>query len=159
MAKGASVGKSERRSSEQTLAEFLLLEDHGDASQRERWEAGVLPEEELRQLAHRVLFAPLEGGQRYRGNPPRHRRGCTGPTVERDRSPFSGPYSPEEWARVQELRKAVAKMPGAVLTVLACSTMCPECRRHEQRLAGRVEVRWGERLLAREYVIPTPEVS
>jgi hypothetical protein len=112
-----------------------LVTERGTLDQRERLEAGVLPEDDLERAVRDILFAPIAGHPRWRKIRAEHVRelavlrgaveqGAWAPvefeTVEADE------FSAEEWKRLKELREALPEATVSALWVVAI------CGKHEE---------------------------
>lgn len=151
MAKEAAEARLE---AEHRESERRLLAEHGTQSQRERWEAGVLPGNELREVAHGVLFVPLEGFERSKKVLVRCPDECVQQNIYSESEDWSGPYTHDEWETVRALKAAAARVPGASFGVCRKIRRCRECGEKRSMLAGRVAAQWAGRELVREYRVP-----
>lgn len=139
------------------LAAAEIVRSHGNANQGGRLEAGALPDEERDALVRDMVFAGLDGLDRYarlvRGDAP-HAEDCDaeGADVEFDVHDQEE-LAAAQWDALQALRERAPE--GAAITV----------RRHEAACAGddcpigvrwslRVAVEWHGRTLSREYACP-----
>lgn len=153
----------------------------GDANQRSRYEAGLLPEEELVTLARAELFAPFERCARWhnrmlRSQAVRHRvQYCHGQidfeTCDVDE------LTSEQWDNLEILRSAmeiardhhwivrsvndasarlhvdVRRISGIVITTTAHWATCRACLAEESRHTARVQILWAARTLSLEYLL------
>ena len=139
-----------------------MVRPHGTANQRERLEAGLLPEDERDLLVHDLVFAALAQFPRYRrlvrGDAP-HAEGC-------GEDPFDAEFSSgneteltdEQWVALQAIRAAA---PLAVATAKWHKVQCTSdtCENDDAapyglRWSVRVEIAWHGRTLSREYDFP-----
>ena len=153
--------------------ELQLLKLHGSENQRERWTAGLLPEDELLALARSVLFAPFASFPRWQKllhQDVRHDKSCSGGAITFDtRKPAD--LTHDEWAlykkisgvaiehayQLHQIRKAaggepyqltgVTCVPSIVEHVGRCSICPAECFGR----AANIRIEWAGRPLSREY--------
>lgn len=145
----------------------------GTENQRERYAAGVLPEDELTHLARAILFkgfgdlALRRWASRDRdalGRQLKHRPLC-------DQQPTHDPImetcevdelSADEWrllTRIREMAKAAALHPwlapdGKVeVTTSAHWATCQHCKAEAVRASAKVTIHWAGRQLVREYAL------
>lgn len=139
----------------------------GTANQRERWAAGVLPDDELCALAREVLFAPFANGRlvRWMKIRPRdleHRApGCqgeiiftTGPCVDLRHG---------EWERYKQIEAVCQTANQHEWTVRSGEAFGLEKRFHVAECSGCggklalptviVRVSWAGRVLSREFAL------
>jgi len=135
-------------------AERRLLAEHGTESQRERWEAGCLPEDEIRALAHAVILAPIEsftprdrleidhGHDCYRDDPET--------TLERQDDPD---LSDLQWKAAKAIRAAVERIQNGSVKIQGITLSCDECEASTSDVIARVTVEWAGRTLSRELAL------
>jgi hypothetical protein len=87
-----------------------LIRKHGTPSQRERLEAGVLPEEEFDEIIRQYLFRPLGPWPRFRKLQPKHVKELAllrGQATKTDEVTFetvpADEFKDQEWVQLQEL--------------------------------------------------------
>lgn len=166
-----------------TVRELAMLSAHGTPEQIERWQAQVLPEEELVKLARDVLFKPLEGLPRWNSRSNRrasslqatdlaHPVSC--PHHQRPREPLdewrerllaagavrfetteAAEMSKEEWATYKKVTFLAACVPADELYVKRNThwATCTMCANEMCRNTALVTVHWAGRVLSREYRI------
>lgn len=154
-------------------AEFAELEAAaahlGTDNQRERFAAGLLPEDELLALARGELYRPFDGLPRWgkytlvRVADIRHTPKCEG--HDKDvvfESCQAGELSHDEWVAYRALQAArdIAALhpwlssPGAItLEPMGHFATCTACDAEVCRMSAKVIVKWAGRELVREYVL------
>lgn len=141
----------------------------GSDNQRARWNAGVLPDDELTELARTELFAPLVRFKRWEKIPASHvphqthlGLGCGGDQVKfqtGDPTAIEG----AEWDRLQMITSTAAtinrhawmkhaKTTVEVTPVLHTAT-CEICIAQKQAISVVVRIPWAGRLLTRQYAL------
>lgn len=147
----------ELRKQQQAEAKKAWVETHGTDDMRERFSAGVLPDDELYLAVRRQLFEPLDGMPRYE----RIRysdfesNGYDAPQSDEDVDyKVNGleALSAEQWRMIKKIRG------------LAPENAEIEPRIHEatwedqtiRRCSVRVSIDWHGRRLARVYALPSP---
>lgn len=138
-------------------AEALKL---GTASQRERWAAGCLPDEELLLLVRDHLFRPFSLFER--------RRKRAAAQCARDGADLRFATLDEvqltaaQWQTVQRIRQAVHELDrhvwlrgtGAVrASIREHRSTCPTCEATVSDYSTLVQIVWAERTLSREYAL------
>jgi hypothetical protein len=137
---------------EQTIA---LLEELGAPDQIERYNAGVLPEEEFERLAKTKLFAgidvPLYSSLTDRDVT--HVDYCDG-RVKFKSEEYKDSLTAAQWASLKALRAAVPE--GALVELREHSGYCVEtgCDEVVTRLGARVTIEWAGDSYTREYALP-----
>jgi hypothetical protein len=138
-----------------------LLELRGTASQLERYDAGLLPDDELFALARTVLFAPFAGFRRWVKLAPAdlmHRRGCHGDVAFETRS--APDLNAEEWAMFKTIRDVVFEANDNVLrehhtsgdvSIVEHAGTCAVCGAQVFARSASVRIEWAGRPLSREY--------
>lgn len=137
-----------------------LVRKHGSDDERERLDAGVLPEKELQAAVRDILFAPIAGHPRWRKVRAENvrelavLRGAFKPgdwapvefeTVEADE------FNAQEWQRLKSLREA---LPEATIEALWVVAVCGENEEFTQRFSkARVAMRFYGRELVREIAL------
>jgi len=141
--------------------ERKLLDLRGTANQLERYEAGLLPDDELFALARTVLFAPFAGFRRWVKLAPAdlmHRRGCHGDVTFTTRA--APDLNSEEWAMFKTIRDVVFEANDNVLrehhtsgdvSIVEHVGTCAVCGAQVFARAASVRVEWAGRPLSREY--------
>jgi len=139
-------------------AEIAILAT-GTDSQRERYEAGVLPEAELIELACATIYAPILAVSLPRALPVpevEHEEECTGPDSDGDleqvRRADAETLTEGQWARLQTVRALAAGIPGAEVVARSAHrrTYC-SCPAGDAILYARVQAEWAGRDLSRSY--------
>jgi len=141
--------------------ERVLLELHGTVNQTERYEAGLLPDDELFALARVVLFSSFGDFRRWVKLAPAdlmHRRGCHGDVT------FATQPAPdlnaEEWAFYKTIIDAAADANETLLRRYRTSCdvsivdhigTCVVCGAKVSAKAASVRIEWAGRPLSREY--------
>lgn len=142
-----------------------MIEQHGDKNQKERYYAGLLPEEELLAVARRVLFAPMSQFRRYSKIVERdikHDDTCgVGAPVQFFTREVADGISGQEWHDYRKLHDVVTaswqEMPSgthAVVTIVEHVGHCLDCNHRETvRRAAGVRITWAGHELVREYAL------
>lgn len=133
-----------------------LLVEHGAVDMVERFDADVLPEEELRDLACRQLFAcmaDLPPYARIKESEIGHTSDCHEPSPRFRATPVEGePLTFVEWDALKKVRAAAPE--GAEVTLMEHSGWCrnDECDSWVVRRRGvRVKLSWAGLDLVQEY--------
>jgi hypothetical protein len=154
----------------------------GTSDQRERYIAGLLPDEELCRIARDALFVPF-GDFALRkkmtvaaiGHPRRPDSQvwrCVAPDMTEGPSlpiPIvwstmpSSVLSPPEWRTLTEMNRAVNEVnrhpwlvdapAGATLSTRVHRGVCQRCQREAEQTAALVTIAWAGRTLSREYAL------
>ena len=142
----------------------------GTENQRERYAAGMLPEDELLALARGELFKPFDGFKRWgkdtkvRAFDIRHRSPCV-LTRESDINfevTQAGELTHDEWVVYKQIGEArdyasrhawLAGISSVVIEPLAHFATCPACDAESTRMSAKVTIEWAGRKLVREYVL------
>lgn len=159
----------------QNLVTYLELQalTLGTDSQRERHVAGVLPEDEIVQLAHAELFKGFAAFPRWNGRVRtrmlqalRHAKECPrGKSFSRAWGAFEvhdvAELGAEQWERLKQILAMVAAvnvhpwLAGPGLAAFASSMShwltCPDCQAEEVRSLTKVSIPWAGRVLVREF--------
>lgn len=160
-----------------TWLETCALE-HGTPNQRERWAAGLLPEDELLALARAELFKPLEGTRRWRKievSHVRHRGEACHAQLLGDMTPAirfesadmnatpAAALSHEQWEAFKVVRDHVVVMQmhewlrrsggSAEVQCQIHRATCTACHQVTERTSAIVRVTWAGRVLVREYAL------
>lgn len=142
----------------------------GTDDQRDRWNAKMLPEEELLAIARTVLFKPLEHVPRWKRietGELRHlthlRLGCNARSVEFSTTPSPSEMDAQQWAVLNRIKRATETMNRHDWLRMAQATCelettehvarCNLCKATVSRLSASVRVPWAGRTLAREYAL------
>jgi hypothetical protein len=134
-------------------------------NQRERYAAGLLPEDELLAIARAELFKPFDGFKRWRtgsgvkSEDVRHDRDCQDRTVIFETTQ-AGELSHDEWSMYRTIGEARNKSAlhswfteSAAVTIepLTHWATCTSCKGEAARSSVKVSVQWAGRVLVREY--------
>jgi hypothetical protein len=147
-------------------AEALAL---GTDEQRERWNAGALPDPEIATLARNQLFQPLDGMVRWRKIGPEEIRhlthlglGCSSSSVEFDSKP-TNEIDAQQWVIRNRIMRACAIIDThewmkrarahCEIEVIDHIANCVLCDVTVSRLSVIVRVPWVGRMLMREYAL------
>lgn len=143
----------------------------GTTTQRERFAAGDLPEDELVALAHKVVFRLFDGFERWSTSKVhnavymgfKHRTGCATPTVDSEHSEIAA-MTTEEWRIFGEITKhasltaafpevgcPASTAPPVAVTATRHRWSCPTCKQAVDRASAKVTIHWAGRELVREY--------
>lgn len=145
----------------------LLLQGHGTDSQRERYAARLLPEDELLALARAQLFAPFASFRRWEKllhQDVRHARSCSGGEVTFTTTPPDS-LTHDEWSTFKRITTAVDAANAGHLSwhgVTAITTLvehvgrCSVCDSEAFGRAVNIRIEWAGRPLSREYMLEAP---
>jgi hypothetical protein len=134
---------------------------YGSSEQLERFDAGVLPPEELAALIEPHLFAPLNGFERYtllEDADVDHEPNCRRPDIRFRTRPHASALisglDADEWQRVKSMRAAVAGRDNRV-EVREHQALCRGCDPKVRlvRLSVRVTVVGSYSKYRREYAL------
>ena len=141
----------------------------GSDNQKERYAAGLLPEEELCGLAREQLFKPFAGIPRWgtmtrvQAKDVRHHRQCAaGDTDIVFEAVAAGELTHDEWEAyrlIQAARDIAAVHPwlmstnAITLAPMAHFATCRHCEAEACRTSVKVTIQWAGRELVREYVL------
>jgi hypothetical protein len=142
----------------------------GTDNQRERYAAGLLPEDELLAIAREELFRPFAAFSRFstavkvRDRDVHHTRDCPRTRTIEYETTQADELSHDEWAGYRAIQAArdvaflhpwlQAAGAGHVTTEpLMHWGSCPLCKAEAYRSSARVVVEWAARELVREYVL------
>lgn len=146
----------------------------GTDNQRERWQAGVLPEEELLSLVRNELYRPFDGVPRWvkiAGAQTIHSRYCREGRLqtkdwETDMTYSAGPATTmphDDWEAVKQLRERAyhasnhlwIRQSGSAFLVSAREheAKCKRCGETTLRCSASISVLWAGREIAREYAL------
>jgi hypothetical protein len=148
-----------RVKAERETALGALVREHGTPSQSERFADGVLPEEELRDLARDAWLPLLDGIQLYSiltvGDIV-HDDDCYTPTHKFSSDACTGPWTAQEWDVLQTVRRAYEPI-GATVTPREHRGYCEsECCTHiAQRYGVRATISRHGVTVSREYALPS----
>jgi hypothetical protein len=155
------------KSAERDWTEHEMLVNHGTDNQQERWEAGLLPEPELLQLARYVLFLPFASFRRWvklEAGDMRHGKDCTGGATT-FATRFPGSLTHDEWSNFRKITEAVdAANEGpigvhgvvAVIVLVEHVGICSICPAQIYGRAASIRIEWAGRPLSREYSLEEP---
>jgi len=142
----------------------LMLQGHGTDSQRERYAARLLPEDELLALARAQLFAPFASFRRWEKlqlQDVRHERTCSGGVVAFATSPPDS-LTHDEWSTFKRTLTAIDAANAGHLRwhgVTAEATLvehvgrCSVCAAEVFGRAVNIRIEWAGRPLSREYTL------
>ena len=148
-----------RLAEEKTLANRVIikafLDSNGTASQQERFQADVLPLNELLDLAKATLFSPGDEYTPLKGEDIEHSDNC----VNCEGTAFSsavyeGAYGPCAWEALKGLKKAFSDTPEAKLSVRQHKAVCEDCGEITFRYGVRVKMPWAGHTLMMEFTFP-----
>lgn len=148
----AEKARAAERRTEQ-LAAWVV--EHGTRNQRERLDAGVLPESEIVDAIRAQAFAPLDGEARYKKL--KASDVCGGDDYESGYhsvdfdSEDAEELTADEWDYLTALRE---RMPCAAITVRRHTAECGTCENKITRTGYHVKMCIGELTLSREYGDP-----
>ncbi len=145
----------------------------GTDNQRERFAAGLLPEDELLALARAELFKPFNHLPRWGKDTKvmpgeiRHRRNCeerndrTSPEPIVFETAQAAELSHQEWVAYREVQKArdlAAHHPwldsaAVLIEPLMHFATCTVCQGEASRASAKITIHWAGRDLVREYVL------
>ena len=143
----------------------------GTDNQRERYAAGMLPEDELSQLARDELFKMLQGMPRWAFSKMReslartfkHDRLCQMKTTGDYEASELAELTHDEWARLKIIRETcevIEKHPWLTngrgkVSVRGTSHWfsCKHCSAEVVKSSVKVEIEWAGRTLTREYIL------
>jgi hypothetical protein len=148
-----------RVKAERETALGALVREHGTPSQSERFAAGVLPEEELRDLARDAWLPAIEGVPLYATltvGDIVHNDDCYTPTHKFSSDACTGPWTAQEWDVLQTVRRAYEPI-GATVTPREHRGYCEsECCTHVvQRYGVRATISRHGVTVSREYALPS----
>lgn len=144
--------------------ELAVLEGASD-NQRERYDAGLLPEDELLTLARAELFKAFDGIPRWSWNKHvrdlRHASDC----ATKDTSPAYeqcdvGEVTATEWENLKLVTRAASetnhhpwldRTGNCVVEAAAHWLTCPTCKAEMYKVSAKVTIHWAGRALVREY--------
>lgn len=149
------------------LQESTAVREVCTPNQRERWEAGVLPEPELLALIRDELFAPLEACDLLRRKPMQARElhawsECTRAV---DWSTTDNPeLTGEQWRTWRRVQGAVNEIrshawlefsprPCVNAQILQHKGECTRCQRVRLQQSAIVRIEWAGRNLSREHLL------
>ena len=144
----------------QRAQEQALIAKHGSSSQQERWGEGVLPDEEIRQIARDVIFAAITVPirQRIMFDEIPHTPDCLADVTMSDGDVTSvdtekaTEFSSAEWEALKALRLCLDSSEWHFdIDVRRRAVQCDVCSESVARLEARVSTTWADRVLAREY--------
>lgn len=144
---------------------------NGTDNQRERWAAGLLPEDELLQLARAELFAGFEGMARWHTNEVRkemraklhHADTCrTTATLPEFEVCEIAELGAAEWDTLKKLTLAVSRLNNehewlvrqrgnATLEAFTHWATCIGCEMELARSGAKISIPWAGRTLVREF--------
>jgi hypothetical protein len=154
LAKRTRADASEAAERTNREAHRALLEQHGSPDQSERYDAGVLPEEEFDRVAKSVLFAPLGECATYQSLADAdvtHTDDCCEDRVKFASDEYTGPLDADEFSRLKEIH---AKAPeGATVEIREHTGSCRSCEAEIRRLGVRVSIVWAGDEYRREFAI------
>ena len=150
---------------------------HASTNQRQRYAAGLLPDEELADLARHELFLPFAmftRRQKLKATAvPHPRLQSSGKIVCGDDPPVTweshelgpdGALTQDQWQTVLRLEAALKEVrvhpwlaPSSLASVRVCLRVhtgrCSACNHHITQSTAMVEIDWAGRTLSREYVL------
>lgn len=135
----------------------------GTRDQRERYAAGVLPEEELLALARAELFRRFAGLKRWAGRYRvtmgmmlKHADGCAESDLQFETTEVSE-LDGSEWATLTAIRELAAVAhpwaPEVAVVTMTHWVTCAGCKAESSRSVAKVSMTWAGRILVREYVL------
>lgn len=152
----AEVAEAEAAERDHKAAVERWLAEHGTASQRARHAEGLLSDIELRDAIRAHLFAPLADFERYQ------RLACSDVPHDDDclltgdcafGAHDAKGLSDEAYARLTEIRAAMAEIEGVTVQPRMHEAECDTCDQSTERDSALVTIRWGGRKYSREYAL------
>lgn len=145
----------------------------GTDNQRERYAAGLLPEDELLAIARHELFKPFDGFKRWRTDSNRgtatslrpddvkHSRDCQQRSVGFETTQ-AGELGHDEWVSYRQISaardQAALHSWHQTLTAVRIEPMthwatCATCKGEAAKSTARISIEWAGRVLVREYAL------
>jgi len=153
---------------EDDAREAELVNVAGSANQRQRFDAHLLPEEELLALARVTLFTAFETFDRWSQravriemmNAFRHagHRGCSKEHLGYEIHELAEANA-TEWDRLKAITRAASETnqhPWVASCRVVCSSLwvtCSRCQAESMRSSAKVTITWAGRDLVREYAL------
>lgn len=148
-------------------AVLYMINNHASENQRERFSAGLLPEDELLCLARWELFRPFTSFARWQKLEAwdvEHERDCTGagPSSVRFVTQKPGDLTHDEWSQFKKITTAVSQANNGLLAafgVTATASLvehvgrCNSCTAEAFGRSVNIRIEWAGRPLSREYTL------
>lgn len=149
----AFVEQAKREEEEQAAravaGQRALVAERGTSDQLERFDAEVLPEDELIELARAAWIPPSDRPvytKLTRGDADHDGDDCEPPHISFAAEPHDGPWSSGEWAQIKAMRAQYGSIEGCTVTPIRHVATCDRCDAKTVRFGVRVRVeRFGLR--------------
>ena len=152
--RAAIATEKERVKTEHRRLERGLLTDYGTPNQVERFDAGVLPDEEFERVAKKALFTTFDGFPVYTpltDGDVDHVEACDEADAKFRSDSYDGPLDAEEFDTLKRLR-AVAPQ-GVEVEVREHTGYCRYCDAEAKRLSVRVTIEFAGCSYQRSYAL------
>ena len=155
----------ERTNDRVTHQVLHMVRDLASDNQRERFAAGLLPEDELLSLARYELFLPFASFRRWDkidAREVKHERGCSGSAEIRFVTQKPANLTHDEWAMLKAITTAVGAANNGILAAHGCTASvelvehvgrCNGCAAEIFGRAASIRIEWAGRPLSREYTL------
>lgn len=138
-----------------------LVEVYGSVTQRERFAAGRLSQDELKQIARKILFRAIDAPAYQRIKDVWHTDACWHES-QSDRAwprvhfhvmeDYAGPFTERQWLTWQALEAKLKTFPGRY-SIREHVGVCGRCGAEKRRLSVLVSATYYGFQLSREYAL------